>query len=176
MDINNETAIPLDTSKPQLFNRWHMFAILLFVMLLASGRYIYRSINAGDWVAAALPLIFFSVFFIGAVAWEAFKAKRGLVFNSLGIIDNSMSRQVFIPWSEITGSDFVKRQEKEFFVVKVRNPQKYKSDNKELTSFIQEQLIKHFNSPFAINCASLKIALPELQSLFETYHRQYGSR
>ena len=176
MNNNNETAIPLDMSKRMFFKPHHMFAVMFVVVLLIAGRDTYQNIDDGNWIAAALPFVTITVIFALAMVMETIKAKRGLVFNSLGVIDNSLRRPVFIPWSEIVGSDLVKRNEKDFFVLKVRNPQKYNPTATELHSLIQSQHLNHFNSPFAFNCAGLKIALPELQSLFETYHRQYGSR
>jgi hypothetical protein len=131
--------------------------------------------------AFAYGLGVLSIVFFGGVGVfivkKFFDKTPGLVLNSSGIIDNaSVASPGFIPWSEITGIDIFEMNGQKMLIVMLTDPQKYA----ELGNFLIRKLnaanAKMSGSPIYISANTLKIAFPEIVSLFEQYHQKYTSR
>lgn len=108
---------------------------------------------------------------------KLFSRKPGLVFNNLGIIDNSSGVSLgTIPWAEIIGAKITEVHHHQFLLIMVKNPQKYIEWGGPLKQVLNKKSYEMFGSPISIAVSTLKTDLPELLALFEEYKKKYGDQ
>jgi hypothetical protein len=107
---------------------------------------------------------------------KLFDKKPGLIFNSIGVIDNASGIAAgLVEWSEIVGSGIFEIQKQKILIIKVRNPKIYIERGGVLKRALNKANHKMCGSPIAISSNALKISFSELVSLFNEYHKKYGN-
>ncbi len=158
-----------------------LFVILgLWLILIDSEtiesfrRYNYPPVVHG---AGVVLVLFFS--FAGImVLKKIFDQKPGLIFSSMGIIDNSsgMSDNILIPWSDISGINVCHgAQKQKFLVVLLKNPDKYIEIGNALRRTLKRTNYKKNGSPVSIVSYLLKISFDDLAELSNEYFAKYGN-
>lgn len=125
--------------------------------------------------AGLLSIVIFG--FCGLFAIKKLADKKpGLVFNSLGVIDNvSLTSPGLISWSEVERLEIFEVRNQKILVVKVRDPQKYIDHGSLWKRKLNTANYKMCGSPITISSNALKIDFSELLSEFNEYHRKYGT-
>jgi hypothetical protein len=183
MSTNDETVIELSKGKMVLmllgavaFVGIGIWFLTLDAEAIRAGRSFRLFFNSP---AFAYGLGVLSIVFFGGVGVfivkKLFDIKPGLIFNREGIIDNaSVASPGFIPWSEITGIDIFEINGQKMLIVMLTDPQKYADRGNFLIRKLNNANAKMSGSPIYISANTLKIAFPQLVSLFEQYHQKYG--
>jgi hypothetical protein len=109
---------------------------------------------------------------------KIFDKKPGLILNSMGIIDNSssISDNILIPWSEISGLNIYEVTKKQkFLVFLLKNPDKYIEAGNSLIHTLKRVNYEKSGSPLAISSNSLKISFNKLVEISNEYFAKYGN-
>lgn len=111
----------------------------------------------------------------GAVGvMKLFDTKPGLVFNEVGIFDNSNGVSAgLIPWSEIVGFDIFELQKQKMLVVRVSHPEKYVETGGTVRRALNRVNFKLCGSPIAITSNTLKINFEELIGICDHYFDKF---
>jgi len=100
--------------------------------------------------------------------------KPGLVFNRLGIIDNSnMAAVGMTPWSEITDIKLFGVFGAEMLAIKIRDPQKCISKAGMLKKITLKINYRMYGTPIIISLATLRANLSEFKKPFNDYRQKY---
>jgi len=107
---------------------------------------------------------------------KLFDKKPGLVFNSIGIIDNSSGVSAgLIPWSEISGFDIYEVHKQKMLVIFLKNPEKYIEMGNTIKRHINKVNFKLCGSPIVITSNALQINFDELLKFSSEYMVKYGA-
>jgi hypothetical protein len=107
--------------------------------------------------------------------WKLFDRKPGLVFNSVGIVDNSSALSAgLIPWSEISGAKILEIERRKLLVILLVNPEKYIEVGNAMKRALNRKALQKQGSPIAIPSITLKANVAELLATFNEYFRKYG--
>lgn len=184
MEPTDETIIELSKTKLALI-------ILGSCALVAGGAWMYSfdaeviraerpfgAIFREPWVVYGVGLA--SVICFGAsgvyALMKLFDKRPGLILNSSGFIDNASGVAAgFIPWSEVLGAGVYEVQGQKMLIIGLRDPQKYIDRGNAVRRLLNKGSHKMTGSPVAVSAVALKMDFKELVSLFERYHRKYGS-
>ena len=115
--------------------------------------------------------------FGGLALRKLFDNKPGLVFNQLGILDNSSTFSAgLVPWEEISGFGVYETHKQKMLVVFVVDPSKYIEVGGSLRRYLIRASSHMSGSPIVITPSALKTDFDELHRLFGTYFSKYAKR
>ncbi len=153
---------------------------LSFVAIYGFAKGIYNQVSEYDTFS---PGIFFGIsmnmIFCGLaaiIAWFSFRRWRfsgpGLLITSLGLIDHSgMVSAGMIYWQDITGINSNKIVFSECIHVKVKNPERYIRNKKNIFErYWLRMEYRYLGSPVHISVSGLKIKFTELFRIVQEYY------
>ena len=184
MSNNEETKIPLNRRKIAL-------AVAGCLALAGAGIWLVSLDDSRIISERGFRLLFNSPLFAHGLGWVAvavfgalvvffvkkfFDKTPGMVFNREGIIDNSgLNSAGLIPWDEVEGYDVLEMSGQRMLVIVVSDPDKYASRGNLLKRKLNAANAQMAGSPISISTNTLDIGFQDLISLFEKYHREYGT-
>ena len=180
-----ETIIPLNRRKIAL-------AAIGCLVLVGAGVWLVSLDDSRVISERGFRLFFNSPFVAHGLGWLAiaffgglavFSVKKffdktpGLVFNGKGITDNAgLNAAGFIPWEEVEGYQVFEMSGQKMLVIIVNDPEKYASRGNLLKRKLNAANAQMAGSPISISANTLDVGFHDLLSLFEKYHREYGTR
>ena len=184
MYISEETRIPLNRRKIA-------FAVIGCLMFVGAGMWLVSLDDSRVISDRGFRLFFNNPLYAHGLGWLAiaffggvaiFFAKKffdktpGLIFNAEGITDNAgMNAAGFIPWEEVDGYDVFEMSGQKMLVIIVSHPEKYASRGNFLKRKLNAANAQMAGSPISVSTNTLDVGFHELLSLFQKYHREYGS-
>ena len=184
MNIKKETVIPLNRRKIALAAIGCLVVVGAGVWLVSlddarviSDRGFRLFFNNPVYAHGAgwLAIAFFGALAVFSVK-KFFDKTPGLVFDAKGITDNAgMNSAGFIPWEEVDGYDVFEMSGQKMLVIIVNDPGKYASRGNFLKRKLNAANAQMSGSPISVSTNTLDVGFHDLISLFEKYHREYGS-
>lgn len=139
--------------------------ILLYRPEVSNGLFNRPVVKYG---VAILCMLFFGaavIFFLRKLGDK----RPAILLTSEGLVDHSNAVSVgLIPWKDVAGVEQLRVLRQEFLIIKVVNPQDYLA--KPMNYFKRASLqynFRHYGSPLAITANTLRVSLPDLQSMIE---------
>ncbi len=120
-----------------------------------------------------------TIVFFGTAAlascWRLMSAKPGLKLDKEGVTIFLMSKDMFVPWQDVSGLSAFEIQRNKMLVLNLKDPQKYIENRGALGRSVARANYRLCGSPIAISSSAVKLNFLELQELIESYVRRYAS-
>jgi len=136
----------------------------------------YRRFNY-PWLihGIGLSIIIFFGYVCALLIKKLFDTKPGLVFNNIGIVDNTSVALVgIIPWADISGAAPLEFNKQKMLVVRVKNPEKYVAQGNIVQRLIVKANHKFYGSPIIFTSTILNVDASELAEIFNQYFAKLG--